>query len=203
MTLERINTIAAYVLIAALLFGLGVSFLEFFDVGFWRHDSMYYETSYLHKLSEEGRWLNYLLSPLLRLVPPIPAIAFVFFALFGFCYIAMHRFTASRSYSVLVALLAESKLRSRSRYTAPGTAQRSRRIVLRPLQAGLASAWCTVVFLIAFAVPAGVILVWSIRSFGIEFDQRYWQFAANSLMLSIMAAYVGLRCGFFGSTRFL
>lgn len=89
---------------------------------------------------------------------------------------------------VLAALLLESRLRKRSRYTAPGTASRTDRIHLRPFQAGLASAWCSLVLFVAFVIPAGVIVTWSVRSFGIEFDDRYWQFAANSLTLSGLAA---------------
>jgi len=56
------------------------------------------------------------------------------------------------------------------------------------MRAGFASTWCGLVFVLAFGLPASVIVSWSIRSFAIEFDERYWQFAGNSLMVSFSAA---------------
>ena len=89
---------------------------------------------------------------------------------------------------VLIALLVERRLRRQSRYTAAGAPRNERRIRLSSMRAGFASTWCGLVFVLAFGLPASLIVSWSIRSFAIEFDERYWQFAGNSLMLSFSAA---------------
>ncbi|MEX1265643.1 MAG: ABC transporter permease subunit, partial [Woeseia sp.] len=50
------------------------------------------------------------------------------------------------------------------------------------------TAWCSLVLIIAFTLPAGLILAWSVQSFTSEFDDRYWQLAANTLTLATVAA---------------
>ena len=89
---------------------------------------------------------------------------------------------------VLLALLLERHFRRRSRYTAPGSQRRGRRIRLTRAQSIAATLWCAIVFSIAFGLPALMISSWSLRTYGLELDARYWQFAANSLALSFMAA---------------
>jgi iron(III) transport system permease protein len=88
---------------------------------------------------------------------------------------------------VLGALLLEKRFRGASRYT--GTASVSQhRIVLGKTQRLSVTFYCAAVLFIAFALPASLILVWSVQSFGIEFDTRYWQLAGNTLMLATLAA---------------
>ncbi len=90
---------------------------------------------------------------------------------------------------VLIALVLEKRFRGESRYTATSGAPGQR---IRPGRAGAAAitAWCSLVLLIAFVVPAGLILVWSLQSFSSEFDNRYWQLAANTLTLATVAAFL-------------
>lgn len=89
---------------------------------------------------------------------------------------------------VFIALGVERRLRGRASYATAGTAARVRRKRLTGRRAAAATLLCTVVFVIAFAIPASLIAKWSIGSFAGEFDSRYWQFAANTLMLSVIAA---------------
>ena len=89
---------------------------------------------------------------------------------------------------VMAALLLERKLRGRSNFTSGGAAAFRQRILLSGRAAAVAIVSCGSVFVLAFVVPAVLIANWSMRSFVIEFDNRYWEFAANTLMLSMMAA---------------
>ena len=89
---------------------------------------------------------------------------------------------------VLLALLVERRLRRRSQYTPPGLQQSQQRLQLTRGQSTAALVWCSAVFAIAFGLPALMIVIWSINSFGLELDFRYWQFAMNSLTLSCIAA---------------
>ena len=89
---------------------------------------------------------------------------------------------------VMAALLLERRLRGKSKFTSGGTSAYRQRISLSGSAAGLALVSCTGVFAVAFVVPAALIASWSFGSFVSEFDSRYWNFALNTLMLSIMAA---------------
>ena len=90
---------------------------------------------------------------------------------------------------VVFALLVERLFRGNAQYRATGGKAHTR-ISLRGSQAFAATAICGLVLLIAFIVPASLIAHWSLLSFGIEFDQRYWSFATNSILLASMAAGV-------------
>jgi iron(III) transport system permease protein len=89
---------------------------------------------------------------------------------------------------VLVALALERRFRGRSRYTPPGHSAPPRRLVLSPLRRWSLTACCGVVLFCAFGLPAGLIVRWSVSSFVLEFDQRYWQLAINTLTLASLAA---------------
>ncbi len=88
---------------------------------------------------------------------------------------------------VLGALLLEKKFRGKAQYavTSPNGVQR---LQLGTARRWLVTAYCSGVLLIAFALPAALILKWSIANFAAEFDARYWQLAANSLLLALAAA---------------
>lgn len=90
---------------------------------------------------------------------------------------------------VLSALLLERYFRGPSRYTSTAPAS-ERRIRLAPRRALAVSAYCTVVLGIAFLLPAGLIVYWSVGTFDVEFESRYWQFAGNSLVLAGLAAVI-------------
>ncbi len=89
---------------------------------------------------------------------------------------------------IFVALVLERYLRGEAMYTSSGTHAVRGRIRLSRRYAWFASGFCGAVLLVAFLVPAALIVQWSAATFTGEFDQRYWQFAANSLMLATLAA---------------
>jgi iron(III) transport system permease protein len=88
---------------------------------------------------------------------------------------------------VLTALLLERRFRGKSRYTPAGSA-RQRRIVLTRVRGAGVTFYCAAILLVAFALPATLIVLWSIENFAAEFDAGYWSLAGNTLMLSIGAA---------------
>lgn len=88
---------------------------------------------------------------------------------------------------VVVALLAEKRLRGSSQYSV-ASPSRPRRLRPGPAQRIALTCLCSAVLFVAFLLPASLILWWSLGSFAVEFDARYWQLAANSLMLAAMAA---------------
>ena len=89
---------------------------------------------------------------------------------------------------VMAALMLERFVRGDARYSTSGLSANTRRIRLSRGKSWALFAFCFSVLAIAFLMPAGLILRWSLKTFSIEFDDRYWGFAANSLMLSLMAA---------------
>lgn len=93
---------------------------------------------------------------------------------------------------VLAALILEKRARGASRFTAT-SANQAARLQLGPRRRWLVSGYCSTVLLIAFCMPAAMILNWSVGAFALEFDARYWQLLANSLMLATAAAF--LICG--------
>ena len=61
------------------------------EISVWRHDELYYEPDYFHKVESEGRWLNYLLSNYLPKLPGLAHIVISYFSLALFCAIAAWR----------------------------------------------------------------------------------------------------------------
>lgn len=88
---------------------------------------------------------------------------------------------------VLSALLLEKKFRGASRFTQTA-AVNPQRLALTGKSKVLVVLYCCTVLLFAFVLPATLILAWAIKSFAIEFDQRYWQLALNTLTLAGIAA---------------
>jgi iron(III) transport system permease protein len=89
---------------------------------------------------------------------------------------------------VLLALLVERRVRGAARFTTSGRAAPRSRLRLKGRSAILATSICVFVFSIAFLLPTSLIAAWSISTYVEELDSRYWQFAANTLMLAVMAA---------------
>jgi iron(III) transport system permease protein len=89
---------------------------------------------------------------------------------------------------VLIALALERRFRGRSRYTPPGYSAPPRRLALTRGRRWAVTGYCAVVLFCAFVLPAGLIVGWSVSHFAVEFDQRYWQLAANTLTLAALAA---------------
>jgi iron(III) transport system permease protein len=92
---------------------------------------------------------------------------------------------------VLLLLLMEKRARGRRRFAQGGQASAALgayRIQLKSHQAWLASAWCALVWLAAFAVPVLQLLVWAWQSAAQDLDARYWAFVWHTVLLASLTA---------------
>jgi len=89
---------------------------------------------------------------------------------------------------VLVVVVLEQRSRAQMRYAAVGRSSVSRRIVLSPAMAALASIYAGLVLLLAFGVPVTQLVVWTVDVAVQDLDARYWSFAWHSLLLSGLGA---------------
>ncbi len=91
--------------------------------------------------------------------------------------------------SVLILVVLERQLRSERRY---GTSTRASaslpRMRLHGWRALLATFWCALVLLLAFAVPLLQLLIWAAQRLGDDVDARLLSFSTRSLLLSGLAA---------------
>lgn len=90
---------------------------------------------------------------------------------------------------VALALYAEQRGRGRSRFHqhAKRDEQRYR---LRGVRAGLATAYCLSVFVIAFAVPIGQLVLWALAQGSEAINARYWALIQHTFLLGGAAALV-------------
>lgn len=75
------------------------------EVDVWRNDSMYYVSFYDDKLTDEGRWINFLLFRFLQLVPASLAILISYFCVFFFSLSVAQRVTGNIFFSCAFGLL--------------------------------------------------------------------------------------------------
>jgi len=97
-----------FALIATVAIALTLSLLfDLFNIHIYRHDALYYidQETYLEKLKQEGRWLNYFLFPALSVIPGRLAILLEIVSLFIFALIASNRWTKNLGYALLLAFL--------------------------------------------------------------------------------------------------
>jgi iron(III) transport system permease protein len=93
----------------------------------------------------------------------------------------------------LTALVAEQHMRSRMHFTIMGRERGdSDRFVLSGVSKFAALFYTGAVFTVAFVVPIGQLVVWTVSSFAREFDQGYWTDLGHTLLLGALAA--GLVC---------
>lgn len=100
--------------------------------------------------------------------------------------------------TVLVLLWLEQRSRGQRRFTSAGAhskAHVSTRIGLPGMRGGLAFLWCSIIFLLAFAVPVGQLLLWVWQVAPTDWDARYWGFIGHSLLLSALAAVIVVSAG--------
>ncbi|MCV6615079.1 MAG: iron ABC transporter permease [Cellvibrionaceae bacterium] len=88
---------------------------------------------------------------------------------------------------VALALFAEQRARGGGRlYQAP---KREReRFKLRGAKAWVASAYCGLVFVLAFVIPVGQLLLWLLETQLSDLDGRYWDLIIHTFALGCMAA---------------
>lgn len=99
------NRIPEYVILVIVCLLVAVNLSLLLEIDIWRQDSMYYVSSYNDKLAEEGRWINYLLFRLLRLIPSDVAIPFSYACVIIFSYAIVHRVTNNFHFSLIFGFL--------------------------------------------------------------------------------------------------
>ena len=104
-TLSRyINYIEIFV-IGGLSLLLLAQLIQLLGVDVWRQDSMYYVESYKDKLISEGRWINKLFFPFLRIIPAQICILLSYLCLGYFVYAVCNNISGNRKYALAVSLL--------------------------------------------------------------------------------------------------
>lgn len=88
---------------------------------------------------------------------------------------------------VLLLALGEQLWRGDKRYHVAGTSQHSR-YTLGPRLRWVACLYASTVLIVAFVVPVGQLVLWSLQVFAADFDTRYPSFVWHSVLLSGMAA---------------
>ncbi|MBF0309744.1 MAG: iron ABC transporter permease [Magnetococcales bacterium] len=87
-------------------------------------------------------------------------------------------------------LTLERRMRGKGRYHGPDQGGRTRPIRLQGTRAWAASAFCGLVFLLAFLLPMGQLLLWAGRRLTLDLDLRYGQLLLHTLLLGGIAALV-------------
>jgi len=92
---------------------------------------------------------------------------------------------------VLIVLAVERKSRAVARFSSSrDTSRDAPRMSLQGAARGFAFVGCTIIFLLAFALPFTQLLLWMLKHMGRDLDARYFGFAARSLLLAAAAAIV-------------
>jgi hypothetical protein len=79
---DNFTRLLGYLTIAVLSVCVALNLYAIADVSVWRHDELYYQPDYFHKVEAEGRWLNYLLSEYLAELPALLCIGVVYLSIF-------------------------------------------------------------------------------------------------------------------------
>jgi hypothetical protein len=103
---DKIVRLLTYLTIATLSVCVAINLYNFDAVSVWRHDELYYQPDYFHKVEAEGRWLNYLLADYLRQLPALLCIGTVHAALLYFCFKAAWSTNRDLPIAVAIALVA-------------------------------------------------------------------------------------------------
>ena len=89
---------------------------------------------------------------------------------------------------VVMVTVLERHGRNKQRYSQMrNTAQKQAYIQLPSLQAILACAFCSLIFLMGFMLPTGQLLLWAIPHMSLELTDQLWRYVAGSLGLSLLA----------------
>ncbi|NGZ05575.1 MAG: iron ABC transporter permease [Magnetococcales bacterium] len=89
---------------------------------------------------------------------------------------------------VAVALAVERRMRGRARYFSSDTHGRKERIPLRGSAAWMASGAAGLVFLLAFGLPMGQLLMWAWHRVAVDLDGRFWGLVWHTVVLGGAAA---------------
>lgn len=97
---------------------------------------------------------------------------------------------------VLAGLYLERRGRGDARYYQGRRRAAARRVRLRPLAAGLATAYCGLVFTVAFVVPVGQLVWWVAQGAWRDLDERYLSLVLHTLFLGMAAALLTVAAAF-------
>lgn len=100
--------------------------------------------------------------------------------------------------TVLILFWLEQRTHSQRRFTGnslQGKTHQQARIPLRGLRGAAATLWCSLIFLLAFALPVGQLVIWVWQVAATDWDTRYWGFILHSLSLSALAALIVVSAG--------
>ena len=103
----RLDYLAAALVLIFLCSYLYIS-VQVYHYGYWRHDALRYLVDFEDKFASEGRWVLYLLFPVLRWVPPFPSWLASLALLFAFFFLIARRQSCDRLDSTLIGLIAIS-----------------------------------------------------------------------------------------------
>lgn len=96
---------------------------------------------------------------------------------------------------IFALILLEQFSRGRGKYYQSRGSQSIQKYQLRGLRAIAALLFCLVPLLLGFFVPGGFLLRMTLDNWEQAFDQRFWGFASNSLIVSGLAAAVAIVVG--------
>lgn len=94
-----------YLLTVISVIFFSLHFIPWLQVDLWRHDSLYYVDSYANKFVSEGRWINFILFPVLKCIPAAVASSLCYIGLIAFVYVSGRRLGLLAPYAVLMAVL--------------------------------------------------------------------------------------------------
>ena len=101
LTLTVFQTLIALLLLTFLL----LNFSVIFQIDVWRHDAVYNSADYFYKLMTEGRWINYVLWEVLRLINPHVSLIVIYLSLSYFSFTSAYRVVDSKRYALIISLL--------------------------------------------------------------------------------------------------
>ncbi len=97
--------------------------------------------------------------------------------------------------AVLMLMWVEQRARAQRRYAGGAGAATPQRLQLSAMMRWAAFGWCTLVLLLAFAIPVAQLLSWTAGVVQNDWDSRYWGFIGHSLLLSSLAALLVVAAG--------
>ena len=109
-------------------------------------------------------------------------------------WFALHNLQAATQLAALLVLLVLALLAAEQRWRRGGSYQvasgHSPPVLLRGWHRWAAFGACAGVFTAAFAVPMAQLLVWALTTWREELEPRYWDFAANTVLLALGTAAI-------------
>ena len=76
------------------------------EIDIWRHDYIGYTSTYLNKLVAEGRWINYILYSVIKVIPPHLSIVIRLVSFFLIIFLSAQAVSKDYKYSLILALAA-------------------------------------------------------------------------------------------------